>query len=155
MLEKAEYTRVPTFGMGSPDWCHHHRSKMRLEATGRDSLIISGSAAEVKISRLPDVTYGEWLVEWEIIQSPHEKTSGNLIFSADELRAAFGLTEQSGLHGHWLIERYGGDSAAQGRYIRYKDYLNIPGPGTGHDGDPNVSIHLDGDIKEAILRLLS
>jgi hypothetical protein len=56
--------------------------------------------------------------------------------------------------GEWLLDRYGGDSAAQGFYIRWRNCLNIPCPGTGHDGDPNISVTLSDDIKEAVRQLL-
>jgi len=32
--------------------------------------------------------------------------------------------------------------------------LNIPCPGTGHDGDPNVSVYIEESIQRAIEQLL-
>lgn len=71
--------------------------------------------------------------------------------------AAFGLTDYlpMQLPGDFLLEKYGGDVACQFLFIRWQDYLNIPGPGTGHDGDPNISIKLTDEIKEAIRALLA
>ncbi len=56
--------------------------------------------------------------------------------------------------GSWLVGRYGGNSAVQSKFIRWGNFLNIPCPGTGHDGDPNVSIYVTDEIREAVRKLL-
>lgn len=85
-----------------------------------------------------------------------KKTTGVVFFNDKHLRSAFNLQEtcQTEQHSLWLIDRFGGDCASQANYIRYKDYLNIPCPGTGHDGDPNISIMLDKDIRDAVRDML-
>jgi len=141
--------------MGVPTWCHHHGSKMRVEEFDKTfrSLRLAGSAARLTI--IPwsgDIQ--KWLVVWEVIQSSSEKAVGSVVFSSDDLRSAFGLSDESTEFSLWLIDLYGGDSARQGKYIRWKEFLNIPCPGTGHDGDPNVSIHIDGEMANAVRSLL-
>lgn len=79
---------------------------------------------------------------------------GQVEMDSCQLAAAFGLSDESGDFGDWLIERYRADSAEQRLWIRYGNQLNIPGPGTGHDGDPNISIELDGDIKKAVVAII-
>lgn len=143
-----------------PVWCHHHGFKMAVELLDLDNctLIISGSAAKVVIKKssleFPDS--GGWLVNWEVIQSkPRGAGSrGRTLFTDKQLMAAFGLTQYPGEFGDWIIEQYGADSAEQGKYIRWREFLNIPCPGTGHDGDPNVSINIDEDMIAAVQKLL-
>jgi len=130
---------------------------MRVEEfdSGNHLLVIAGSAARVRITRRATTVDEGWFVDWEVVQTQQEKVNGRVIFTSDDLRAAFGLSEESGRFGDWLIKRFGADSAAQGRYIRWKNFLNIPCPGTGHDGDPNVSIHFDEEIQDAVRQLLA
>lgn len=143
---------------GNPTWYHHHGSKMRVEefSKGNRLLVIAGSAASVRITRRASTVDEGWFVEWEVVQSQQVKVNGRVFFTSDDLRAAFGLSQGSGRFGNWLIEQFGADSASQGKYIRWRNYLNIPCPGTGHDGDPNVSIYIDNDeILDAVRQLLT
>lgn len=154
MVKEAVRLRVLEISM--PVWCHHHGSKMRIEnfSKGNHLLVIAGSAARVRITRRATTVDEGWFVDWEIIWSQQEKINGRVIFKSDDLRAAFGLTEDSGKYGGWLIKQFGADSAEQGKYIREGNFLNIPCPGSGHDGDPNISIHIDEEIQNAIGQLL-
>ncbi len=133
---------------------------MRVQQLDRESkrLDIAGSAAKAVIKRASLVYPGAkgWFVDWEVVQSYpcDEVVRGRRQFNDDELTAAFGLTDNPGEHGLWLLDRFGGDSAEQGQYIRWRNFLNIPCPGTGHDGDPNISIRLNEEIKEAVRQLL-
>lgn len=148
--------------MGFPDWYHHHGWKMDLK--GLDvagcKLIIAGSAAEVIISSTNQYKERElespWFVDWRVTEcTPTEEiVRGRRRFRDDHLAAAFGLSDEQFYTTPWMLHRYQGTTAAQGLFIRYEDYLNIPGPGTGHDGDPNVSILLDEKIITAVGRLL-
>lgn len=130
---------------------------MRVEEFSGDNhlLVIAGSAASVRVTRRATTVDEGWFVEWEVVQSQQAKVNGRVVFTSDDLRAAFGLSQESGEFGDWLIERFGADSASQGKFIRWKNFLNIPCPGTGHDGDPNVSIHIDEEIRETVRRLLA
>jgi len=139
---------------GLPVWFHHHGIKLRvfyLNSTGDKSLIIKGSAAQLVIAPYGD---DRWTVRWEIVWGRHEEVSGHITMLTETLRRAFGLADGTAESGEWILSRYGGDSAEQHRYLRWRDCLNIPGPGTGHDGDPNISVLLRDDIKEAVRQLL-
>ncbi|MCC7004577.1 hypothetical protein IT397_01525 [Candidatus Nomurabacteria bacterium] len=144
-----------------PIWHHHHSSKMQVEKLDKENrcLIISGSAAKVTIRRASLVIPGAkgWFVDWEVVQCrPYEEgVRGRSKFDDKDLAAAFGLSNDSGKFGSWLIEEFGADVADQGKFIRWEKFLNIPGPGTGHDGDPNVSVEISDDIKSAVQTLLS
>jgi hypothetical protein len=155
-MQTAVQRRDPEIRWYFPIWCHHHGSKMRVENFNKCNhfLVIAGSAASVRITRKSTTVDEGWFVEWEVVQSQQAKVSGRVFFTSDDLRAAFGLSQESGEFGDWLIEQFGADSASQGKFIRWKNFLNIPCPGTGHDGDPNVSIHIDEDIQNAVRQLL-
>ena len=155
-MKKPAQPRDPEIRWYFPIWCHHHGSKMCVKKFSKENhlLVIAASAASVRITRRSSTADGWWFVEWEVVHSQQEKVNGCVIFGSDELRAAFGLSGDSGRFGDWLIERFGAESAEQRMYIRWKNFLNIPCPGTGHDGDPNVSIHLNEEIQNAVRQLL-
>ena len=135
-----------------PVWWHHHGMKMRVESADSTGVLISGSAAGVLITKVykrNDLYVVDWWVDHGI-----GRVSGTVNFSQNNLRCAFGLKTEVGTGSKWLIDEYGGDSAHQFAYIRSGKHLNIPCPGTGNDGDPNVSIELDASITKAIAKLL-
>lgn len=145
-------------GIG-PQWWHHHGTKMRGEYNPADGTVtITGSAAKLFI--YPKSQQGSskmWVVCWIVIFSFDSKVEGKLSFTTEQLCAAFGVETEKPFEAHfgqWLIDRYGADYAEQGKFIRQGDYLNIPGPGTSNDGDPNVSVMLDDDITKAIKDLV-
>ncbi|OGY28025.1 MAG: hypothetical protein A3F33_02715 [Candidatus Woykebacteria bacterium RIFCSPHIGHO2_12_FULL_43_10] len=143
-----------------PTWFHHHGSKMHLELLDQQNrrLVISGSAAKVIIRKASSVYPNAkgWFVDWEVVQyRPYEEgVRGRSQFNDEDFKSAFGLSEKPGEFGHWLIQQFGASAAGQGQYIRWGNFLNIPCPGTGHDGDPNVSIYLDEEIQKAVRQLL-
>lgn len=142
---------------GCPVWWHHHGTKMDIVSSSspldeEEGLTITGSAASLKITKhyvLPDL----WKAEWEIIFSKNEKVKGIIFWDTEILQKAFGLKDGVDQFGESLIMNFGGDSASQGKFIRYQDFLNLPGPGTGHDDDPNLSIKITKEMKEVIKRL--
>jgi len=152
-----EKGREPECGMTGPIWWHHHGCKMKIVAQGpcNDLLLLQGSAAELLIQK----HQADWLLIWKIIHGPRTAVSGTVIFPNKELVAAFSspphqLYYDTPSHSQWLLTRYGGDAAYQGLFIHFKDCLNIPGPGTGNDGDPNISVALDEKITKAISDLV-
>lgn len=146
--------REPEIRLYHPVWWHHHGSKMRVKNFSIEHyvLFLKGSAASVRFVRQGS---GRWSVDWEVIRSQSEKSGGRILMTKEQMQAAFGLSDESGNAGNWLIQQYGADSADQGSYIRWGKFLNIPCPGTGHDGDPNVSIELDEEMKNAVRQLLA
>ena len=152
--------RPPEFGgIIGPDWYHWHGDRIRVKSLDKTSrVLILGSNTASLIIRKRTKKEEQWFVEWKIIQARTEglKINGRMIFSTSQIMAAFGLVEYSDdLIDWWLINRYGGDCAVQRCFIRYEFYLNIPGPGTGADGDPNISILIDEDIQNAVQNLLA
>lgn len=148
----------PNMHLGIPDWCHMHGSKISVEKLDmkNKTLLLKGSAASCLIQKSSNIYPKSkgWMVSYEVIHSPYSKVNGSIWFSKKDIESAFNLSDNSGKYGNHIIEKYGATVAEQGKYIRWKTYLNIPCPGTAHDGDPNISIHLDFDIKNAVLQLL-
>lgn len=134
---------------GGPSWWHHHGWKMEVKELLLDQrkLTIEGSAARVVIQRAADVlpnfesSHG-WIVEWEVLQgdSYGKPDGGQRYWTDGDLAAAFATDGTR-------------DAARQGNYARNGHFLNIPCMGTGHDGDPNVSIDVTGEITEAVRSL--
>jgi hypothetical protein len=139
-----------------PNWYHHQGRNMQIKKCSIENslLIIAGSAAELKLTRKTGTNNHAWYVDWEVRYSEQEKTQGRIIMSTDELRAAFGLENVTQETSQWLVHTYKASCAGQGKFIRTESFLNIPGPGTGHDGDPNISIELDEQIIDAITKLV-
>jgi hypothetical protein len=155
-MKKTVCQRDPEMVAGSfPIWWHPHGSKVCVRRLDKERclLILAGSAASLRIGHTANNT--AWTVEWEVVQiRDQQKASGRVVFTPDQLRTAFGLSDDSDADGDWIIERFGAHAASQGAYIRWRDCLNVPCPGTGHDGDPNISIKITRPIQEAVRKLL-
>jgi hypothetical protein len=140
--------------MGMPRWCHHHASRLRIVKKSPRSLELGSNAASLKIHEIrPEGGERFWMVEWELRFRALQTVCGSRIFSEQVLSAAFGITDEIIYTSDEMAEEYGADAMYQGHFIRRGDYLNIPGPGTGHDGDPNISIEVDPQIRCAVLEL--
>lgn len=137
-----------------PVWWHHHGVKMGLnqKETNLDEsvLVINNVAARLEIYR----RRGKYCVKWKIKHGPGTgEDSGERYFDPESLSAAFGLSNMViDRRDRWLLD-YGADYAKQFFFIRKGDYLNIPGPGTSHDGNPNISIALTEEIKRVVAKL--
>lgn len=143
-------SKEPRMHWIGPEWWHHHGIKTRLSADDPPSLVtISNNASKLEIfHELPPSLL--WRSTWNIKFCPRERVSGTIRMDTNTLKAAFAFANTITDESRWLIEKYGGEAAEQGSFIRWKDFLNIPGPGTGHDGDPNISILLNNEIKRAV-----
>ena len=138
-----------------PTWFHRDGYKMRLEKFDEKSrfIEITNGPAKVTIKRI-DHNGDNWLVSCEIFHDePKGSVHGCRWFSDEHLAAAFGLTKPE-KKSRRLLKRFGGDSVSQGRFIRQGNCLNIPCPGTGKDGDPNVSIEICCKMRDAVQKLL-
>ena len=148
--------RTPTFHEieDTPDWWHmngHYLAITHHDAfAGWYRLITNG--ATVTIYAVHDQEH--LCIEWEVRFSQREKAKGTVLLTPNQMRAAFGFSDECEEGSAFLVEKYGGTCAKQGRFIRWKNCLNVPCPGTGRDGDPNVSIELTPEIKAAVKELL-
>lgn len=147
--------KEPEMAEIGPIWWISHGTKMKLDKneSSKEVLVLKGSAAEVRITKAPGEESG-WFIEYRIDHGGGCQTNGRVWMTDSELGAAFGLVEDVERNSSWMIERFGGTVAKQRKFIRYRDFLNIPGPGSGYQGDPNVSIELYPETKLAIHNLV-
>ena len=135
------------------NWWHAHGNKMVPTFQQGPNLVIKGSVASLNIRGAGDPdTCSRWSLEWNITHADLSQVHGEVYFDRNELPSAFGLQKDRG--DEFVLGLFDADSAKQGKYIRRGNLLNIPGPGTAYDGDPNISIFLDDEIKKAVTGLL-
>lgn len=143
--------------MGSRDsWYQDKGSKMEVYEIDlhKRTLQIRSNGALLGISH---VDYGEeeWLLGWFILHQVRckhkepDKSSGVRVITSTQLADAFGLGN------HEPEDWTGIQVAEQGIFIRHENYLNIPCAGTGRQWDPNISIYISDEIREAVRRILN
>lgn len=103
----------------------------------------------------------EWLVQWYILHEYRaarldldDNIRGQVVMSERGLRTAFRVEGLEPESQDGFANFYGADVAIQGWFIRQESYLNIPHPGTPLQGDPNISIYVSDEIRDAVVRLL-
>lgn len=156
-MSRTNIARNPEMGKVGPVWWHLHGMKMTVQHQEEKRLTLNSSAATLSITRVRQANRERiWRVLWEIRQTLFEKINGVIYVNDNSLSQAFALVPgETPQESTWLISRFGGTCARQGIFIRFHQYLNIPGPGTGGDGDPNISIEISEEIKAAVASLLS
>lgn len=153
-MERTPVKKAPNLVLGGwPAWWSAKGLKMVLTGSDpRGQIIIESKAAKLELLR--DIHQRGWNVHWRI-EGP-SSVSGRVWMSDEQVAGAFGLQDAVEIwEGNaWFLERYGADSVSPAVYIRYQNFLNIPCPGTGYAGDPNISIELDDRMKEAVRSFL-
>lgn len=160
-MEKGAHWSQPvlTHGYDHPIWFCRDGLEMQLDSSYTEGILIFGERSQLVIrTRNTDGTsICFWDLSWQIQENDQCYTKGTRVFSKRDIEAAFGLIDyvQETPDCHWIIRQYGGNSAAAGKFLRWKEFLNIPGPGTGRSGDPNLSIKINSVMQEGIRQLLS
>lgn len=150
---------------GHPSWYHSGGDKVRVKGhngitTPARQLVIGSQNLDMTIAKNhhpQDKEQGEWFVEYQMDHGPTRTwTKGIIIMTTQDLKTAFGLSEECEADdGQGILDVCGGDVAKEGKYIRYKQFLNIPGPGYGWDGDSNVSMRVTKDMKIALEKFMA
>ena len=138
----------------SPRWFHPSGKNMRLGGYHICDLILReyiliGDRHNRQIQLWP-IRQGFKLI-WLINETRSPRHfRGEIVLDNDQLQLAFGLcrTVSNGYNGHW-------DRKVQGLFIGRGPYLNFPGPGTGEDGDPNISVFVTEEIQDAVRKLVA
>ena len=149
--------RKPAWGTLGPKWWHHHGDKIRVVkksiiGSNGDFILMETNATKLKIEKQKEID--SWTIEWKVRHGLGSSTSGIIYLHTEDIERAFDQRNNNKETSQWLIEEYGGTDASQGKFIRYRQYLNIPSPGTGHDGDPNISIELNDQIIESVKEII-
>jgi hypothetical protein len=138
-----------------PRWWHRHGHEVKLKdfIPRYKEMIIEGPSTWVRISQRRDPKH-LWKVEWQIHHSPLTWAGGYTHFSIHALRFAFGVIETIDTDNPFY-DSHSAHAGQIGEFIRIGSFLNIPGPGTGYDGDPNVSIWITEHMRQAARTLTS
>ncbi len=143
------FLKKPETRLGMPNWYHRSGAKMNLMEfdKGNHRLVIASDEASITITPRNNKE-DEWKLEWRI----ENRYTGLIFFTSIELKNAFGLTNDPGKTGFKMIEKFGADSAEERKYIRYGDFLNIPG--ANEVNVCNISVYVDDEMRSAIRKLL-
>lgn len=135
-----------------PGWHHPSSWNMSVEKADSSQVIISSPTACLTITEIPQKPDYAWTVTWEIFFTIEDGVRNEVAMSAAGLCAAFALNENEEHYDYWLedLPRI----SVQGGFFREGPFLNIPHPGTGKDGDPNISLLITEEIKKAITALV-
>ncbi|MFA5747554.1 MAG: hypothetical protein WC872_00405 [Candidatus Absconditabacterales bacterium] len=152
-------TKMPKYSRGVPEWFHDlgRETKFRSFDAEQKILIISRETSFGEIAKLtiyPNPNNDTYFVKIEINFGMDDKTKTVISVLDHTLYSAFGFSDLSPEPAEELIKRYGCSAASVGQFVRYENYLNMPGPGTGNDCDTNISILIDDKMKEAVLKLI-
>lgn len=145
-----------------PPWWARQGLKMVADANSEHGLVIisNANAASLRISR-NDGSGERYTLAWSVAHLDAH-SHGSLCLEKAELLRAFGYSDGHdpsedgfGEGGEMLEERIGLrlSAAMLGRYARRGPYLNIPHPGTGLPGDPNISVYITPEIRTAVVAL--
>lgn len=163
---KAGFTSVGSRRLyGRPKWSNACGSKMDMSIGASDDnrLVFGNRRAQLVITRasveIPGL--GGWFVDWRISHYPHYDqvfSAGRRHFTKDDLIRAFALRDFDQAASQTLLTEtdrailcvFRGDFARTGKFIVWHNFLNIPAPGTGFNGDPNISIHVSPAIRNAV-----
>lgn len=141
---------------GTPCWWNPPGAKFfRASIYENDSpermLILATEKGSCTITKDPNIAAEGWIIVSKIIHTPESWSECRIWMHERDLKVAFDLSDEHTCEvGQDLIDRFGADFAHYGRYIRWGDFLNLPGPGTGRPGDANLSIFITGRIQKAI-----
>jgi|CXWL01.1.fsa_nt_gi hypothetical protein len=144
VVVKAEVLR---FGK-QPAWFHHNGRRLVVEGAipSQNMLVLVDgtyrNAAQVVICVSKNRRSGI-LVKWTVPHRDNGLDSGRRFYTRDNFEKLFGLTND-------VPDQY----EILGAGVREGPWLNIPAKGSGQDGDPNISIVLPEETKEAIREFL-
>lgn len=152
--------RILRFPSSLPDWWHAHGRKMQPREVDLEKrrLRLAGSVATLCIDFVPEGFEAvPWHIIWKVKHADGRAAEGEARWSDEYLSAAFGITRRLlllSIEQQRFLERYSADVGVEGIFIRRGWYLNIPQPGTRHDGGNAISIEIDEAIQKAILSVL-
>jgi hypothetical protein len=154
-LDLSRVEKIPKCrGGGIPVWWHKNAFDFSTKVVGLKLQLSSPNAIRISIIHVDKLKaypgMSGWRLDYAIYRNEEWFVKGRIELTTDELRSAFGIINVTDQKSEWLLERYGGSSASVGKWIRWQYFLNLPGPGTGEDGDANVSVNAGVCVREAV-----
>jgi hypothetical protein len=156
-----------TFPPSMPKWFNPHGLKMQVVDfnLNKTKLQLGSTAAKLNLQVnyfLSNALYRFFAIERQLTFPKLSSASGITNIERSLAEAMFGIStvqpyyRKDDPRAHEWLKKYHlrATSVWPGVYIRYGRFLNIPGPGTGDDGDANLSIYINDSIKEAVEKLL-
>lgn len=140
-----------TRNLMAPSWFHQSGHSMQLggfqirNPMGRDTVLLCSKESQLQILPIGQAFH----VFWET-RGRCRHLQGELIMDSEQIQLAFGLCSSLSQNGNGKYDR-----KKMGLFIGEGPHLNIPCAGTGEDGDPNISIFLTEEIKNAVKRLVT
>ena len=170
VAEQGGVMRSATDTYLNPRWFHLHGRKMRFVPGGssKDAVVIRSmsGASELIIKKFSLDGELVWKVEWQVVLSQHESDTGKRIVQTEWLHRMFDIPPHRGENfvarpvpmfsrkASKFLRDYQGEDGEPGHFIRQFDKLNIPGPGTGHNGSGTISIEITQEMQDAIAVLI-
>jgi hypothetical protein len=149
-------TKIINEEAGSPPaWWHVHGFKMDLQKIDQHMnlhhafLSIGTRVASVQIAADDSGRTMSFSLHWSLIHS-RGRVAGTIYMFADVLAAIFGMTDVIPLGSESFVTKYKATTGVRGIFLRQGNYLSLPCPGTGADGDPNISLYLTPEIRTAV-----
>lgn len=137
-----------------PNWWHSYgRLVSRTLERQESELTFSSGAAHIKIGR-SSTPRNMFEVRWIIFTKGQGRVDGFRVFNKKEMVSAFNIAGECGTSDTEFAGRYDADVGIPGYFIRKDDYLNIPCPGTGIGGDPNISIKITQVMRDQITKFI-
>ncbi len=115
-----------------------------------------------RITIKKEKTVNVFSINYEIDANESSTYYGSITASYKTIEAMFGFKKWNEDSGTELLSKFchdpdnpfETDKCASNVFIRYKEFLNIPGPSWGHHTDPAISIMVNEEIKSAIRWLM-
>lgn len=122
-----------------PSWWHPAGTKVRIVKVSYPlSIFLKSALASLTILKAIGVPGNYWYLDWDITGSTNA-VKGRVVVTGEQLLTLF---------------KRKGSAVIQGVGVREKSCLNVPCPGTGNDGDPNISILVSARAEQVIRRFV-
>lgn len=96
----------------------------------------------------------KWIFHYTIYINNESSIKCDISMSAEEIYIAFGIIDECENRpwdrGQEIINQFGGQFCLQGQFIRWKNWVNVPGPGTGLKGDVNLSLEITEEMRKIV-----
>jgi hypothetical protein len=136
----------------APSWfCAGHKFTIQIEDEKNHLLSLRNGSAHLSIMPAGDAG---WLMKYHNNLSAESDglssfLEGRVYLDTSAIRSVFGLPPQN------RTEEHQDEARIRSQFIRSGNFLNVPGPGSGQEGDANISIYITQEIKDAVMRLLA